>query len=117
MRVWDPFLTAADKASLSERPHQVWGYGERPALVLIDLYRWVFGDRNQPLLDAVKEWPGSCGPQAWGALPHLQRLLGASRAAGIPVVHVTGLHPQDSGVPGWSDNPKRTRHATASDPA
>jgi hypothetical protein len=35
-RVWDAFLTAADKASLKERPHQVWGYGERPALVLID---------------------------------------------------------------------------------
>jgi maleamate amidohydrolase len=116
-RVWDPFLTAQDKASLHDREHQVWGYGERPALVLIDLYRWVFGDRKQPLLDAIKEWPGSCGPQAWDALPHLQRLLGASRAAGIPIVHVTGLHPLDSGVPGWSDNPKRARHATASDPA
>jgi maleamate amidohydrolase len=116
-RVWDKFLTEQDKSSLKERPHQVWGYGERPALVLIDLYRWVFGDRKQPLLEAVKEWPGSCGPQAWDALPHLQRLLGASRAAGIPIVHVTGLHPLDSGVPGWADNPKRTRHATSTDPA
>lgn len=108
-RVWDAFLTAQDKASLGERPHQVWGYGERPALVLIDLYRWVFGDRRRPLLEAVKEWPGSCGEPAWDAIPHLQRLLRASRAAKIPIVHVTGLHPDDSGVAGWSDNPKRTR--------
>jgi nicotinamidase-related amidase len=36
-------------------------------------------------------------------------LLGAARAAGIPVVHVTGLHQQDSGVPGWAEHPGRTR--------
>jgi maleamate amidohydrolase len=111
-RVWDSFLTAQDKASLKERPHQVWGFGERPALVLIDLYRWVFGDRKQPLLEAVKEWPGSCGPPAWDALPHLQRLLGAARAARIPIVHVTGLHPYDSGVNGWADKETHTHYVS-----
>ncbi|HEV8020595.1 MAG TPA: isochorismatase family protein [Candidatus Lustribacter sp.] len=116
-RVWDSFLTAQDKASLKQRPHQVWGFGERPALVLIDLYRWVFGDRRQPLLEAMKEWPGSCGETAWDALPHLQRLLGAARAAAIPVVHVTGLHPLDSGVTGWAESPGRSRINTESDPA
>ena len=68
-RVWDKFLTAQDKASLKERAHQVWGYGERPALVLIDLYRWVFGDRRQPLLEAMKDWPGSCGRDGVGRDP------------------------------------------------
>lgn len=116
-RVWDAYLSANDRASLGERPHQVWGYGERPALVLIDLYRWVFGDREQPLLEAIREWPGSCGPQAWRALPHLQRLLGAARAARIPVVHVTGLPPFESGVPGWSDAPGRARSVQAPDRA
>jgi maleamate amidohydrolase len=115
-RVWDAFLTDADKATLRERPYQVWGYGERPALVLIDLYRWVFGERKQPLVEAMKDWPGSCGPRAWDALPHLQRLLGAARASGIPVVHVTGLHQQDSGVASWAENPKRTRSQAPADP-
>src|ERR1700684_2876261 len=109
MRVWDNFLAAEDAATLKERPHQVWGFGERPALVLIDLYRWVFGDENKPLLEAVREWPGSCGPRAWDAIPHLQRLLGAARAAGIPVVHVTGLHQDESGVASWSEAPGRPR--------
>jgi nicotinamidase-related amidase len=118
-RVWDKFLTAGDKASLSERPHQVWGYGERPALVLIDLYRWVFGDRKQPLHEAVKDWPGSCGPQGWDALPHLQRLLGAARAARIPIVHVTALHPYESGVDGWANGETSARYRTveATNPA
>jgi nicotinamidase-related amidase len=77
------------------------GAGKTPALLLIDLYRAVFGDRSQPLLEAIKAWPSSCGPAAWIALPHIQRLLAAAREAGIPVLHVTGL--ADSGMPGWHE--------------
>jgi maleamate amidohydrolase len=102
-RVWEPFLTAQDKASLKERPHQMWGYGEHPALLCVDLYRWVFGERRQPLLEAMREWPGSCGEAGWDALPHIERLLSAARAANIPVVHATKLSPAASGVAGWSD--------------
>lgn len=105
MRIWEPFLTAGDKASLRSRPHQVWGFGQRPALVLIDLYRWVFGDRRQTHEEAVAEWPGTCGIAAWDALPHIERLLAAARAARIPIVHVTGLDPHESGVANWTDTP------------
>lgn len=116
-RVWDPFLTANDKASLVERPHQVWGYGNRPALVLIDLYRWVFGDRRPAsVVAAMKEWPSTCGPQAWDALPHLTRILGAARAAKLPIVHVTALDPTDSGIAGWSNRGKRQTTSYVADP-
>jgi nicotinamidase-related amidase len=117
MRVWEPFLTAQDKTTLRERAHQICGFGNRPALVLIDLYRWVFGDQERPLLEGLTDWPGYCGPQAWTALPHLQRLLAAARRARIPVVHVTSLSPTESGVKGWADNPKRTRIVAAPDAA
>ena len=60
----------------------------------------MFGDRPQPLLEAVNTWPGSCGLAAWNAIPHIQTLLKACRDASIPVVYVTGL--DDSGVAGWS---------------
>jgi nicotinamidase-related amidase len=112
-RVWEPFLTAQDKASLKDRPHQVWGFGERPALLCVDLYRWVFGDRRAPLLEAMREWPASCGEAGWDAIPHLQRLLGAARAARIPVVHATKLLSSQSGVAGWSEKPSPTRGAFA----
>lgn len=98
-------MSSADKASLRERPHQVWGFGRRPALVLIDLYRWVFGDRRQTIAEAVDEWPGTCGTAAWDALPHIERLLAAARRARLPIVHVTGLDPSDSGVANWTDTP------------
>ena len=96
-------MTARDKASLTERPPQMWGYGRRCAVVFIDLYRWAFGDERRPLLEATQTWPGSCGEAAWDALPYLQRLLAAARAAGVPIVHVTGLPPAESGVANWTD--------------
>jgi maleamate amidohydrolase len=108
-RVWDAFLTPGDKATIRERPHQVWGFGQRPALVLIDLYRWVFGDeRPSSVNDAIADWPGTCGPQAWDALPHLQRLLAAARAAEMPIVHVTGIADTDN-VRTWSRRSKEGR--------
>jgi maleamate amidohydrolase len=106
-RVWDRFLTEQDKAHLLGRSRRPVGFGERPALLMIDMYRWVFGDRPEPLLEAIKRWPGSCGASAWEALPSAQRLLGAAREAGIPVIHSTGLAEDDSGVRGFSDAKQR----------
>lgn len=102
-RVWDRFLTEQDKAHLEGRARRPVGFGERPALLLIDLYRWVFGDREQPLVEAIRTWPGSCGPAAWKALPKIQELLAAAREAGIPVIHLTGLEDALSGVVGWNE--------------
>ena len=64
-RVWDSFLTEQDRAHLAMSRHRDIGFGERPALLLIDLYRWVFGDQPEPLLEAVKTWPSSCGLAGW----------------------------------------------------
>ena len=100
-RIWEPFLTEQDRAHLAVARERRVGFGHSPALLLIDLYRWVFGDRPQPVLEAIGTWPGSCGLAAWNALPHLQRLLALARALELPVVHVTGL--EDSGMVGWSE--------------
>ena len=90
-RVWDHFLTEQDKATLVNKPPRPIGFGERPALLLIDLYRWVFGDKPEPVVEAIKTWPGSCGLAGWNALPHIQKLLAKAREVEIPVIHVTGL--------------------------
>ncbi|HWP59302.1 MAG TPA: isochorismatase family protein [Candidatus Acidoferrales bacterium] len=100
-RVWDRFLTEQDKAHLAMRPARRRGFGTRPALLLIDLYRWVFGDKPEPILEAIKTWPGSCGLAAWNAIPHIQRLLAKAREVKIPIVHMTGL--DGAGVEGWSE--------------
>lgn len=102
-RIWHRFLTDQDRAHLAASRDRRVGFGDRPALLLVDLYRWVFGDRPEPLLEAVKRWPGSCGPVAWQTLPRIQQVLAAARQAGIPVLHVTGLDEASSGVPGWNE--------------
>ncbi len=109
-RIWEPFLTEQDRARAARQPTERKGVGHRPALHLVDLYRWVFGDEPQPLLQAIETWPGSCGLAGWEALPHIQRLLAEARRLGIPVVHVSG----SDGMPGWRQpNPRATAEAPA----
>lgn len=119
-RVWEQFLTERDKALAAkwapERPE--WRLGEKPALLYIDLYRGVFGDQPQEIEDAIAEWPHSCGMNGWNALPFLSELLDAARQAQIPVVHVTGLPDELSGVAGWSvkeGEPRTGRTMTAAE--
>lgn len=100
-RVWEPYLTDQDRAHLAKSELHPIGFGERPALLLIDLYRWVFGDEPQHVVDAIDDWPASCGLAAWDAVPHIQTLLAAARGSSIPIVHVTG-RPED-GLAGHKD--------------
>jgi maleamate amidohydrolase len=102
-RVWDRFLSEQDREHAAIEPAVVKGGGRRPALLLVDLYRWVFGDKPEPLLESIRTWPGSCGLAGWEALPHIQRLLAEARDLGVPVVHITGLE----GMPGWRDSAPR----------
>ena len=106
-RVWDRYLTELDRTHNAVVGARSVGFGQRPALLLIDLYRWVFGDKAEPLMEAIKTWPGSCGLAGWNALPNIQRLLAVAREAGIPVVHTTGM--EEDGVKSWAalGNPRR----------
>ena len=92
-RVWDKFLTEQDKEHIAAtgRGERRVGFGSKPALVIIDMYRAVFGDEPLPLLESVKEWPSSCGMMAWNSLPAFQEVLQAARDADIPVIYITGL--------------------------
>jgi maleamate amidohydrolase len=108
-RVWDKYLSEQDKAHLALKPRKPKPVGNRPALLLIDLYRSVFGYEPKSVLDAVEEWPSSCGLAAWEALPHIQKLLATAREVGIPVFHTTGL---DGDYDHWGDSARQGRDRT-----
>lgn len=57
------------------------GFGERPAVVIVDMQN----DFVDP------DSPSTCAPMAQERIPHLQRLLQAARAAGVPVFFSQGL--------------------------
>jgi maleamate amidohydrolase len=98
-RVWDRFLSDRDKARNAIQPAARKGGGMRPALLMVDIYRWAFGDERRPLLEGIRDWPGSCGEAGWDALPHMQRVLAKARELGIPVLHISGM----ADVTGWRD--------------
>ncbi len=111
-RVWDRFLTEQDRAAVAAHPAPRKGAGERPVLVMCDLYRAAFGDRPLPLLESIEAWPSSCGLAAWDALPHARGVLETARSAGVPVVHLTGR----TDLPGWGVNTPRTASRGTADP-
>jgi maleamate amidohydrolase len=65
------------------------GFRSRPALLCIDNYNAVFGDRSEPVLVAMKRFPSCCGLAAWEAIAPTKCLMAAARSAGIPVIHTT----------------------------
>lgn len=90
------------------------GFRSRSALLCIDNYNAVFGDRPEPVLAAMKRFPSSCGLAAWEALAPTKRLMEAARSAGSPVIHTTRDDLSQSGRSSLSST-KRVR--CDSDPA
>ena len=64
--------------------------GPSPALVAIDLYESVYQRGNRPIAEIAKQYPGTCGENAWKAIEPTKRLFAAARAAGLPVFYSTG---------------------------
>jgi nicotinamidase-related amidase len=89
------------------------GLGSRPALLCIDNYNAVFGDRPEPVLEAMARFPSSCGLAAWNAIDPTQRLMAAARRRGLPVIHST----RDSLHAGANATASTKRKNKGADPA
>jgi maleamate amidohydrolase len=64
--------------------------GPKPALLAIDLYEMAYQGGAKPVDEVSKEFPSSCGINAWKAIEPTKRLFAAARAAGIPIFYSTG---------------------------
>jgi nicotinamidase-related amidase len=73
--------------------------GPRPALLAIDLYMSAYRGGANPVNEVAKEFPSSCGINAWRAIEPTRRLFAAARAAGIPIFYTTG-ETRDAARPG-----------------
>ncbi|MFC2057074.1 isochorismatase family protein [Chloroflexota bacterium] len=92
MPIWDQFLTEQDKQLLRQAAKkEPRGFGNHPALLVIDAYYRALGDRPLHILESVKAWPSSCGMDGWEAIYKTQDLLKAARTNGIPVVYSTSI--------------------------
>lgn len=64
--IWNEFLTDRDKAVFAaSRYGSRAGFGQRPALVVVDVNYNFVGNRPEPILDSIKCWRNSCGEEGW----------------------------------------------------
>lgn len=96
---WEPYLSERDKQhDALWGKKELFGFGEKPALLLIDIYYSVLGLERQEIFESMKTWPGSTGLEGWAAVDKTAELLAVARESGIPVVHIKGLQ---NGMKPW----------------
>ena len=99
-RIWDRFLTERDKktrelSGLGKRA----GFGERPALMIIDVNYDFLGDKPESVLQSIGRWRFSCGEDGWIAVPKIRKLIDIARAKGLPIIYTTSIRRPDE----WDD--------------
>lgn len=99
MAVWDRFLSEDDRKVLAaRRPRVKQGFGSKPALLVIDMQMTAIGE-DRSIWEQLDRYPGACGPFAWESIRHMQKLIPAARAAGVPVVYTKHLFRPTTGLP------------------
>lgn len=114
-RVWDHLLTDEDRQVYASGVFggEV-GIGDRPAVVVVDVLNKSIGDEPLPILEAMARYGKSCtGEYGWAAIPHIQAVIAAARAAEMPVVYTIPQAPEarpaetlerfEEKMPGWMD--------------
>jgi maleamate amidohydrolase len=99
MATWDNILTVRDKEvfSLSGYGKRA-GFGQRPAVLVIDVNYNFVGDRPEPILDSVKRFRNSCGAEGWKGVGHIGELLAECRKKHLPIFYTTGHDDRSNAV-------------------
>src|SRR5436309_1740154 len=76
MTTWDDVLTQRDKQvfALSGYGKRA-GFGQRPAILVIDVNYNFVGDKPEPILESVKRFRNSCGAEGWEGVHRIRELL------------------------------------------
>lgn len=102
--VWDSFLSERDKSIFAGAGYGVrQGFGQRPAVIVVDTNYNFVGDRREPIEESIKRFRNSCGNEGWASVDAIKELLAHARAKGLPVVYSTGVNRLDGRNRGaWS---------------
>lgn len=97
-QLWNHLLSEQDKAVIRAAGYDRQGaaswdsrsLGRRPALLVIDMQHLLVGP-DRPILQAIDHYRTAMGHRAWQAVPSIQALLRAARAARLPVLYTRVL--------------------------
>ncbi len=107
MASWDPYLSPRDREHMARGAAKKapFGFGTKPALLVIDDYYSVLGLERLPFFESIEKWPGSTGLEGWAAIDKTVDLIRAARGNDIQVIYVHGM---ERFVP-WGRRAKRER--------
>jgi len=87
---WGKYFPETDLKVLAEAGYgRRMGFGESPALLIVDVTYEFCGIKSIPVLEATRQSRRSCGERAWDTIPAMREVLDAARIAGIPVIFST----------------------------
>ena len=101
-------LIDADTIEIYQAYRRKTYVGDNPAVLAIDLYNKAYQGGNRPVREVDREFSGSCGENAWRALPATLKLFAAARRARVPILYTT-RHVDTGGVQSTNRNTGRQR--------
>jgi maleamate amidohydrolase len=91
MREWESFFPEEERKIYEKAGYKGKApFGRNPALLVIDMQLAFTGTKPMEIMEAIDEFPTSCGKAAWEAIPKIQQLIHACRDASVPVVYSAG---------------------------
>ncbi len=111
MALWDDILTPRDKEVFALSGYgKRGGFGQRPALLVIDVNYNFVGDKPEPILESVKRFRNSCGAEGWEGVHRIAELLREARTKHLPTFYTTAEENRSNAtvIGGWQAKSSRT---------
>ncbi len=87
MAAWDDILSERDRRVITASGHAARrGLGQRPVVFVVDAQEYFVGEKAD-IFTSIAVYPTSVGEEAWTAVGHIRRLIGAARSRGVPVMY------------------------------
>jgi maleamate amidohydrolase len=103
-RIWDKFVTQQDRRVYEEAGFGgAVGFGNRPAILIIDVQYRTCGEKSEPILEAIKKCKTACGESGWNAVYKIKRLLEIARPKGVPIIYPTVQRKDRFDTGRWKD--------------
>ena len=111
MAIWDDTLTERDKEVFAKSGYgKRAGFGQRPAVLVIDMNYNFVGDRPEPILQSVERFRNSCGEEGWEGVYRIRELLEGARKKHMPIFYTTAQEKKSSVIVGrWQGKNRRAR--------
>jgi nicotinamidase-related amidase len=91
MANWDDIFSDRDKQVFEKSGYgKRAGFGQRPAVLVIDVNYNFVGDRPEPIIKSVERFRNSCGEEGWQGVYKIRELLAEARKKHLPTFYTTG---------------------------